>query len=185
MIFIDMDGVLADFVTAACRVHGRQPAHDHERLHEAWGISSREFWWEIESHGDSFWALLDEYSWSRDLVVLAKEFGPISIATSPALSPDCAAGKVAWLQRFFGNNFREFMIGPRKHLLAKPGAILIDDTVRHCDDFREAGGEAILFPQPWNVNRDLCGDRLGYVWRRLQEWKNREGQHHWREAKVG
>jgi hypothetical protein len=88
-------------------------------------------------------------------------------------------GKVHWLQQFFDPRFRRYMLGSHKHLMAKPGVVLIDDSDAKCEKFIEAGGGAILFPQPWNSNYDQIdarkpyGSRLAFVENQLDEISNR------------
>ncbi len=57
----------------------------------------------------------------------------------------------------------DYVIGPHKHLLAKSGGILIDDSDTNCQKFRLSGGTPILFPQPWNEMRHLIDKRLKHT----------------------
>ena len=61
-----------------------------------------------------------------------------------------------------GRRFRDFLVGPQKHLLARKGHLLIDDTDATVDAFHASGGSAILFPQVWNRNFGV-EDRMVYV----------------------
>ena len=45
---------------------------------------------------------------------------------------------------------RQYLIGPPKHLCAKPGVLLIDDRDKNVADFLGLGAHAILVPRPWN-----------------------------------
>ena len=60
---------------------------------------------------------------------------------------------------------RSFIMTPCKEVLSKKG-ILIDDSDANVEEFRERGGSAILFPQPWNKNRKQDG-RVDYVTEQL------------------
>lgn len=60
-------------------------------------------------------------------------------------------------------NVNEYQIGPKKELNAKSGAILIDDSDKNVENYRAAGGCAILFPQPWNKNSQYIESRTDYV----------------------
>lgn len=42
-------------------------------------------------------------------------------------------------------------LGSRKYLMAGNG-ILIDDYYKNVENFKSAGGEAILIPSTWNTN---------------------------------
>ncbi len=74
------------------------------------------------------------------------------------------------LQTHFGEAFRDWIFCPKdKHLLCKGRqSILIDDNDKNCRDWELAGGYAILFPQPWNANRDYCDDPMGHVRLRMK-----------------
>jgi len=172
-IFVDMDGVLSDFVSAALQLHGRLDAL------EGWppgvwdmprvvGMSSADFWGRIARRGEDFWAKLRPYPWADELIRLVQEFAPFTILSSPSNQPSCLSGKMVWLQKQFSPAFRDFLIGPPKYLCAKPGVVLIDDSDDNIARFRQHGGEAILFPQPWNANHALTSDRLAYVREQLE-----------------
>jgi 5'(3')-deoxyribonucleotidase len=170
-IFLDMDGVLTDFVSATVALHGRAEVLDAWPLGDrnvpaVLGISRTEYWRLIDEQGASFWAGLAPFPWFEELVALVRQFAPMTILTAPSLSPCCLDGKVQWLYNHFpkvrGKRFTDFIIGPQKHLLAQPSRVLIDDAEKNIEDFRAAGGDAILFPQPWNANHAIS-DRLGYV----------------------
>ena len=172
-----MDGVLVDFVSAAMDVHGETyvpsewpagvwdvvkvlNARDHISL------TTRQFWKNIdETYG--FWRKLRPLSTANELLnVVAATNLPWSISTSPSRHPNSSSGKVEWLQQFFGDGFRDYMLGPNKHLLANPETVLIDDGTHNVNAFREAGGHAILFPQPWNENHAIT-NKVEHVRREL------------------
>ena len=44
----------------------------------------------------------------------------------------------------------KFLIGFQKHFCAHSGSLLIDDYDKNINDFRQAGGNAILVPRQWN-----------------------------------
>ena len=173
-LLLDMDGVLVDFVGAALRLHGRDEVLDNWPdgvwdMSEVLGISGREFWHPINQAGAEFWASLEPYTWCDELVALADETGGWCILTSPSSDPSCAAGKITWLQRRFGGGFRGFLIGPPKWVCARPDQVLVDDNDTNVDHFRARGGQAILFPRPWNRNHLLSADPMGHVREALAE----------------
>ena len=129
-IFLDMDGVLTDFVRATLSLRGQSdllltwPKGERD-IHKVMGISKSEFWRIVDGQGADFWAALPNFEWSRDLVDLVRQFAPMTILTSPSLSPSCFEGKVRWLYENFpkvdGKRFSDFLIGRPKELLAKAG----------------------------------------------------------------
>ena len=167
-ILLDMDGVLVDFFGEALGVHGR------EELAEGWperqwdmasvmGMSGAEFWKPINDLGVEFWANLSWYPWAEELVELCEEAGGFVIASTPSRRSTSSMGKVMCLQERFGHGFRDYMLGPHKQLMAGSGLVLIDDSDDQVEAFREAGGEAILFPQRWNRDHALLSERLERV----------------------
>jgi 5'(3')-deoxyribonucleotidase len=170
-IFLDMDGVLTDFVSATVRLHGQPDVLQNwppgERdIPQVLHVSRTHYWNLIDAQGADFWASLEPFPWFADLVALVREFAPMTILTSPSLAPTCLDGKVQWLYSHFpkeqGRRFTDYLMGRQKHLLAQPRRVLIDDAEANVEDFRAAGGHAILFPQPWNANYAIQ-DRLAYV----------------------
>lgn len=160
--FLDIDGVLADFAGAAAALHGRDPSLDwwptgHYDMARVLGMTDLEFWAPINECGSDFWASLGTLPWAQDLVQMVMcECSGFTLTTSPSRHPSSAHGKTEWIHRMFGSSFRNYMIGPPKHLLSKwPGAILIDDYHVNVATFREYGGRAILFPQKWNAHHNL------------------------------
>ena len=158
-IYLDMDGVLVDFFTAALRVHGQ------ESLADAWpkgvrdmakvmGLTQKEFWRPIEAQGEAYWEELEPLPWMHELVDIARAHGTMSILTSPHLHPACHAGKYTWMQKHLAKGpnrpFSEYVLTRAKHRLALRDSVLVDDKESHVEAFREAGGHAILFPQIWN-----------------------------------
>ncbi len=175
-IFLDMDGVLTDFVSAALRLHGQPESLQNwppgERdIPKLLRLSRTQYWNLIDAQGADFWASLEPFPWFSDLVTLVREFAPLTILTSPSLAPPCLEGKVRWLYSHFprekGRQFTDFLIGNQKHLLAQPRRVLIDDAEANVEAFHAASGHAILFPQVWNRNHAI-EDRLAYVKSELQ-----------------
>ncbi len=158
-IFLDVDGVLADYTRAALRVHNA------EHLLAGWppgerdiptviGISRTQFWREIDSLGAAFWEGLEPYPWFAEVIAYIESLAPFTLLTAAALSPECASGKVKWIYKMFpkqkGKRFTNFLIGHQKSLLAAPRRILVDDADHNITSFEQAGGTGILFPQAWN-----------------------------------
>ena len=156
-IFLDLDGVVANFFGAALRVHDRLDLVDkwpkgEWDMAKVMGISEGNFWNGFDY--PEFWRTIPVYSWAEFLIGQLQKFAPITVATSPGLSCYAATSKIEWVRESLpvigGPGFSDFLIGHQKHLLAKPGAVLIDDNETNCRRFKAAGGEAILFPQVWN-----------------------------------
>jgi 5'(3')-deoxyribonucleotidase len=186
VVLIDMDGVLADFARHALAKFDRSDVYDSwpsgkYEIHEIIDMPQDEFWAELDKEGPEFWSSMPALPWALQLCEVVRDMvGTFYIATSPSRAPASSMGKVHWLQNFFDPRFRRYMLGSHKHLMAKPGVVLIDDSDEKCTNFIEAGGDAILFPQPWNSNHDQIypeanrsGLRLDFVIKRLDVISNR------------
>ena len=134
-LFLDMDGVCCDFISAACRRHDRDP----DEVIANWtpgswdvcgelGVSPREFWSPIQ--GDpGFWTELEPYPWFEELWSLARSVSDnVVISTSPGRCPTGHFGKATWLKERDIHPTLHGMIGRRKELMAAPGRVLIDDS---------------------------------------------------------
>jgi 5'(3')-deoxyribonucleotidase len=159
-ILLDMDGVLVDFLGGALkalnRVHKQNITIEEYatkfgkwETYDYYGISISDFWMSIGLVPD-FWYELEPIPWFRELYDFLKEFGEVTILTSPNYDPSCAEQKLRWLNSRMNIRSDSVFIGSRKYLMAGNG-ILIDDYSKNIEAFREAGGEAILVPSTWNT----------------------------------
>lgn len=175
-VLLDMDGVLADWHTAACRACGIE--RPESLIHKGWalaetlGITEDVLWARVDSC-ETFWRDLEPYPWVHELVELCQMYGEVTIATSPAWKPSCASQKIEWLREQFGDRFSSFMIGRKKHLMARPNAVLIDDWDKNVKLFRDHGGYAITFPRPWNSMHAQSDNPVAHVKLMLEATRQR------------
>jgi len=117
----------------------------------------------------SVWVNVPEspfFAWLLETCADAVGRENVCIATSPTKDPECLAGKLEWIHdRFPVWMHRQYAITPRKHLLARPDSLLIDDYQENTDRFEAHGGRAVLVPRPWNDNwaadpRDFLAEKL-------------------------
>jgi hypothetical protein len=172
VIYLDMDGVLADFVTPSLKVAGIPLTHDQVTTWNYFEpyMTSNEFWWKIGASQD-FWLDIKPYPWASELFKLCKSIAPVRFCSSPSIDPICVANKVQWLRfhGFMDSDKNDYHFTPHKHELAKPGRVLIDDSTPNCLAFQKATGQAIEFPQPWNgaghtiSEQGDYSDRVAYV----------------------
>lgn len=167
-VFLDLDGVLVDFVSGALKSLGITnykvpPGEYNIEKWEGVNISTKEFWSAIDKTNEYFWAELPKYPWADELVELCESYGQLFILTSPSRNPYCLAGKMIWVQKNFKKLQRKIILTPHKYLCAAPNRVLIDDSNQKCEDFDAYGGKTILFPQLWNTNHSLVDmDKIKY-----------------------
>ena len=156
-VFIDLDGVLANFVQAACDVHGiPNPYHNPENfgnfnMAQVTGMSNNQFWKPLQGH--SFWTNLPLHDDAHAILAnVEARFRQEDIAflTANSRDPFSASGKLSWVQKHFPKYVRRVIITPAKHFIAHSETLLIDDRDKNCEDFYSEGGRCILLPRPWN-----------------------------------
>lgn len=165
VVFFDLDGVLADFVSGALRHHNRtdvSPASVVWGIEKQLGLDPAAFWAPLSFE---FWANLEPYADGMELLRAAEGLvgsGNIGLLTSPCDTEGCVEGKRAWVKRHLPAYSRRLMVGPAKELFAGPTKILVDDHDVNCDKFVLSGGRAVQPPRPWNSFSSECKEDGGF-----------------------
>lgn len=184
IVYIDLDGVLSDFVTGIHKAMGVEYDIHNWPYPREWDFFSHAPFSFAQANAkctSKFWA---ELPWMED--------GPdiLGVIQRYALPTDCAiltrpmdhlgsyTGKARWVNKHVPD-FSKRLIPTwiDKHELAHPKAVLIDDRPESIAEFREAGGHGILVPRPWNeghsrFERDMT---VTYIEQRLIEWVGKIG----------
>ena len=102
-----------------------------------------------------FWVELKPYDYARELYVyLIKKVGieNVTILTQPT-DDASIRGKEAWLHKHFPMIGLNVRYASDKDIYATPGALLIDDRVKHTRAWLRKGGHAITFRTMGQVYR--------------------------------
>lgn len=156
----DQDGIFCDFVRHSCEVFSKnyQEVLDNwtgNNIEDNLGVFKHEFWKKIDSIHD-WWETIPPTEECIEFLKIASQYDS-HICTSPASNPNCAAGKLRWLRKHTKFD-RNVVITPQKWLCAGPGKVLIDDTDKQIDKFKQVlGSKTILYPRVWNSNKHLVG----------------------------
>lgn len=163
-VFIDLDGVCAFWEKGAAEVCGidiedpdiRESIKGGKRIETFVGGDSK-MWPLIDQEGEKWWENLEKLPWTDRLIKeIKKRTGNFSFLTSPSNNPLCAAGKIKWIKKHFGEDFKDFLIGKNKHLCASSNTVLIDDDKKKCKKFEEYGGVSFLWPNPLKlIDKDI------------------------------
>jgi hypothetical protein len=160
-IFLDMDGVLVDFNRPALFLHGI--SYDIYPCSAGWDIiracnilrpelnmTPGKFWGKFNQR---FWATLPKTNLCDTLIRTVEGYvGAENVALlTSGQWPEAAAGKTEWVRDNLPSYRERLIIGTAKEFLAGPDRLLIDDRDKNVEDFRAAGGSAILVPRPWNT----------------------------------
>ncbi len=174
-IFLDLDGVLVNFIGAVEDLLGVDLKDlDSRSMGKYLGISDQEIWEEINNDGSRFWSQAELYPWAQETLDICYNTTPdLFLATSPSNHPSCVKGKHELiLNKMPKELHRRFFLGPHKERFAKDhNTILIDDSDKNCKAFRDAGGTAIVFPQLWNSAADHVSNRMDYLRHQLSPGK--------------
>jgi 5'(3')-deoxyribonucleotidase len=161
IIFVDMDGVLVDFMRGVHEFYNL-PYDPYPYPLGEWdfvkhtGMSDPEFWCGLTA---TFWANLH---WTQDgmrILKIIEDIFPrenICLLSSPTLESSSAAGKMEWIKRFLPEYRRRIFIGTPKHLCASHRTCLVDDADHNINAFTKAGGFAVRVPRPWNGGHDAA-----------------------------
>lgn len=178
-ILLDMDGVLADFFTPAlarlnARYFAKVTVEDYVKdfgkffmeQHPAFDIGPDAFWRTVEGPTEAsayrFWSSIKPFPWATDLYFQLTRIAEVTICTSPSRSPWSAHAKVEWMKEYFNVDSDHMILGGKKHLLAKPDHLLIDDRPDTCGKFRAHCGGAVCPPSNWNTPPDRFNSSVVY-----------------------
>jgi len=151
-LFLDLDGVMADFDDHFEALWDYTPAAYCEKF------GDDAMWQLIHSHGNFFRELppmpgaLLHY---RDIL---QEYRPIILTACPRSNYDAVAQqKIAWVREHLGDDvlvIPTFGGSTKRLFVTQPGDILIDDFERNTKAWEAAGGLAIHHTGDWEATLD-------------------------------
>src|SRR4030095_9363231 len=148
-LFLDCDGVLADFEAGAREVLGLSP-HAFEERH-----GSREFWRRIARAPD-FYASLPLIGDARLLCDAVAHLDPI-ILTGLPLGNWAAPQKVRWAEEHFPGTHIITCMARDKYRHMTGADVLVDDRANHRDKWEQAGGIFVHHKDARSSLRELAG----------------------------
>jgi hypothetical protein len=184
--FIDMDGVIVDFMPAMRRHLKIPESYQIEKgnfdtigpMCEFAGWDEQKMWEELST---DFWSELPWTPEGKDILsrceavygqdncyILSSDFNPVS-----------AYGKRLWLKKHLRHYRKRALLGSGKDACAFPTTTLVDDGDHNIDAFTKAGGRGILYARPWNSSHECCKEafemfsiQIVKSWSLANEWKN-------------
>ena len=130
-LFLDADGVLADFDGAARQLLGMRP-------NEFIAKHGRGTFWKRLANAKNFYGLLPEMPDARRLFDAVKHLKP-TILTGLPLGSWAAPQKVEWAAAHFPGVPIITCMARDKHKHMHPGDVLVDDREKHRADYEAAG----------------------------------------------
>jgi 5'(3')-deoxyribonucleotidase len=152
VLYLDMDGVLADFNRAARDLLGARPSEELAAGQQ--GRWPDEQWQQIRRHQD-FYRHLPKTARADEFIALSQKFRTeldydIRILTAIPRNNDMPRAfhdKILWVQEHWPELDLAVYFGPysedkHRHCLARD-YILVDDRTSNCESWRRAGGIAV------------------------------------------
>lgn len=163
--YLDMDGVLADFMHGALRAHDMDTQlyknnvgyHGCGELSVLLGMEKRLFYSVMDYN---FWRELRPMEDYTDIAALCEMyFGRenVFICSSPSKNWGCMEAKRDWLARWLPNYRNRFIFTEHKYAVSGKGRVLVDDWDKNCAKWGECGGKAVLVPRLWNSRHAEAG----------------------------
>lgn len=148
LVFLDLDGVVVDFLGGVCRCLGRDPSTLPTGTYDLPTLFNTS-WERLDAHirPYSFWYDLEPMPYAKEIVEILRTVGDVVVLSSPW--PQSSASHVAkldWCERRLGIPHSDVILTPCKHLLAAPGRLLVDDHHGNCEKWSSLGGHAIHMP---------------------------------------
>lgn len=145
-LYIDLDGVMADFDGAFPAVFGL----DHRSL------ADDEMWGHINSH-PSFFRDLPPMAGALDFFRSVEHLNPVILTACPKSNyPHVAAQKRAWVRAHLSQTCMVLPVLGGRHkplFMHQAGDVLIDDFGKNCAAWTDAGGIAIKHEGDWTATR--------------------------------
>lgn len=131
-LFLDCDGVLADFDAGSVELLGMTPAEFEQRFGKG------EFWRRLARHRN-FYGELPEMEDAQELFQAVKHLKP-TILTGLPLGKWAAPQKERWAAEHFPGVPIITTMARQKHLHMEPGDVLVDDRENHRHLWESADG---------------------------------------------
>lgn len=159
-VLLDVDGVLADFVSSAARVVERVTgAPLPVDALEEWDIFrsypkevQNEIYGACKTEG---WCLaLEPYQGAVDFVRRLDEVADVYFVTSPMGGPHWAYEREQWLKKHFGTHHHKVVSTNAKYLCV--GDVFVDDKFSHVEKWSKfhRPGIGVLWTQPYNLKEE-------------------------------
>lgn len=153
--FVDFDGVLTNWLDAAAKlcnidvkdIEIREELKKGTFLDDLDIISEKDMWEKIDAEGTKFWENLEEFPWTQKLIKELEKISEVYFLTSPGSCISAPSGKMEWLKNHFGEKYiTKLIICKDKYICASNDRILVDDSKKKIDKFRENGGHTFTWP---------------------------------------
>jgi 5'(3')-deoxyribonucleotidase len=173
ILLLDVDGVLADFISATLRILKKQASDPLTASYSHNDIKTWEMFSSLPAHArhrDSVYEELKQrggctnipvYAGAKEALAALKPLVDTVILTSPFKGGETwVHERELWLEKHFGISHKKMIHTGLKELVF--GDILIDDKPEHIEKWakRWRSGHAIIWDQRYNREEDLRGKNI-------------------------
>jgi len=155
-IFLDVDGVISDWMGMAIKVFNinEHDINTRKILKEEYNslsyLTDKSIVYEtINKIGTKYWEDIELFPWAKNLYSALQEEGDVCFLTSPGPWPAAAQGKINAINRDFGES--KIIITQHKYYCANENSILIDDQPSNIRLFENYGGNTFLWPNQYKI----------------------------------
>jgi hypothetical protein len=150
-LYLDLDGVFADFDAGVKLLSGRYPK-EFKSSNQMWKCVKKDM-----EAGNKFFGNLPKMKEADILWEHVKSYNPIFLtATGHTFPGEVAIQKKEWIRKYYGPiQVITVEDGKEKAAYASPTAILIDDRMKAIGPWRDAGGIGILHTDVGTTIREL------------------------------
>jgi len=167
-LFLDVDGVLVDWLAGCHRLHGKRWSPGDATL-QYWPYTFGPKGWDFYKDpafdvelkdlftgmNRNFWASLGWMPDGPEILSKCERYfaGNVFLLSSPCHEDGTIDGRFDWINANMPKYRKRILVGDCKEAIAKaagPDAVLLDDWDRNTNAWTEAGGTAIVCPRPWN-----------------------------------
>ncbi len=151
-IYIDLDGVLADFDKGVRVLCGMEPRYQNGKVNN----QNADKWWAKVAAVDHFYAKLDPIPGAKEMFdALYSKYGDTIEILSAVPRPHrgvkhTAEDKKEWVRRFISNDVHLNIVfrDEKKDYCLGENSILIDDLEMNIEEWEANGGTGVLFNKP-------------------------------------
>lgn len=177
-IYLDMDGIVADFVLSACRLHNRMDLYGSWPKGE-WDMAtvfgqSDSVMWGLINKTEGFWSNLEKTHDADDIYkICEQQEAELNFLSSPAFAHS-ACEKLEWADKYY-KGLPTILCRQKYRICASEYDFLVDDSDKNVELWRGVGGRAFLYPRPWNAAHAREATALADLSKELTRWRVRLG----------
>lgn len=161
-IYVDMDGVIADFVAGVTKL--LDDPYD-EKLYKTDSKYRSKMWKAVtkfSKEGGKLWLDLPMMADAKKLWSYVEKYNPEILSATGRPDYEAETQKRAWIKKHIGANVKVNLVrqSKQKAEYAQSGDVLIDDQPKSIDPWKAAGGKGILHTSADQTIAEL--KKLGY-----------------------